>query len=76
MSVLLQAEVDGEKLTQLQIDLFFMLLQNAGSETTRNLITTGHARAAAAARPAGAAAGRPRRGCPSPSRSCCATSRR
>jgi len=41
MSVLLHAEVDGEKLTQMQIDVFFMLLQNAGSETTRNLITTG-----------------------------------
>jgi len=41
MSVLLHAEVDGERLTQLQIDLFFMLLQNAGSETTRNLITSG-----------------------------------
>ena len=41
LSVLLTAEVDGETLTQLQIDLFFMLLQNAGSETTRNLLTTG-----------------------------------
>jgi cytochrome P450 len=41
MSVLLAAEVDGEKLTAFQIELFFMLLQNAGSETTRNLITTG-----------------------------------
>lgn len=41
ISVLMQAEVDGEKLTQFQIDVFFMLLQNAGSETTRNLITTG-----------------------------------
>jgi cholest-4-en-3-one 26-monooxygenase len=41
MSVLLHAEVDGEQLTQLQVDLFFLLLQNAGSETTRNLITTG-----------------------------------
>lgn len=41
MSVLLHAEVDGERLTQMQIDLFFMLLQNAGSETTRNLITSG-----------------------------------
>lgn len=41
LSVLLSADVDGEELTQLQIDLFFMLLQNAGSETTRNLITTG-----------------------------------
>jgi cholest-4-en-3-one 26-monooxygenase len=41
MSVLLHADVDGERLTQMQIDVFFMLLQNAGSETTRNLITTG-----------------------------------
>jgi len=41
MSLLLHAEVDGEKLTAFQIELFFMLLQNAGSETTRNLITTG-----------------------------------
>ena len=41
MSVLLHAEVDGERLTQMQIAVFFMLLQNAGSETTRNLITTG-----------------------------------
>jgi cytochrome P450 len=41
LSVLLTAEVEGETLTEMQIDLFFMLLQNAGSETTRNLITTG-----------------------------------
>ena len=41
MSVLLHAEVDGDRLTQLQLAVFFMLLQNAGSETTRNLITTG-----------------------------------
>jgi cytochrome P450 len=41
LSVLITAEVEGESLTQMQIDLFFMLLQNAGSETTRNLITTG-----------------------------------
>jgi len=41
MSVLITADVNGETLTQMQIDLFFMLLQNAGSETTRNLITTG-----------------------------------
>ena len=41
LSVLLDAEVDGERLTQLQIDIFFLMLQNAGSETTRNLITTG-----------------------------------
>jgi cholest-4-en-3-one 26-monooxygenase len=41
MSVLLHAEVEGEHLTQMQLAVFFMLLQNAGSETTRNLITTG-----------------------------------
>jgi cytochrome P450 len=41
LSVLLAAEIDGERLTQLQVDIFFLLLQNAGSETTRNLITTG-----------------------------------
>ncbi|MEX2254473.1 MAG: cytochrome P450 [Acidimicrobiia bacterium] len=41
LSVLLRAEVDGDRLTPMDIDLFFMLLMNAGSETTRNLITGG-----------------------------------
>jgi len=41
ISALIAAEVDGEQLTDLHLDFFFMLLQNAGSETTRNLITTG-----------------------------------
>ena len=41
ITVLLNAEVDGERLTPIQIEVFFMLLQNAGSETTRNLITSG-----------------------------------
>jgi cholest-4-en-3-one 26-monooxygenase len=41
MSLLLEAEIDGHQLTQFQVSSFFMLLQNAGSETTRNLITTG-----------------------------------
>jgi cholest-4-en-3-one 26-monooxygenase len=41
MSVLLAADVDGDKLSDMQLSAFFMLLQNAGSETTRNLITTG-----------------------------------
>jgi len=41
MTVLLEAEVDGDKLSNMQLSAFFMLLQNAGSETTRNLITTG-----------------------------------
>ena len=41
LSVLLRAEVDGDRLTPMDVDLFFMLLMNAGSETTRNLITGG-----------------------------------
>jgi cholest-4-en-3-one 26-monooxygenase len=41
IGVLSDAEVDGERLTQLEIDLFFMLLTVAGNETTRNLISHG-----------------------------------
>lgn len=41
LTVLLRAEVDGARLSPFDIDLFFMLLMNAGSETTRNLITGG-----------------------------------
>jgi cytochrome P450 len=41
LSLLLEAEIEGHQLTQFQVSSFFMLLQNAGSETTRNLITTG-----------------------------------
>lgn len=41
LSVLLAAEVDGERLAPHDVDLFFLLLMNAGSETTRNLITGG-----------------------------------
>ena len=35
------AEVEGEKLSDLEIDLFFLLLSVAGNETTRNLISHG-----------------------------------
>ena len=41
ISVLTHAEVDGERLTDLEIDLFFLLLSVAGNETTRNLISHG-----------------------------------
>jgi cholest-4-en-3-one 26-monooxygenase len=41
ISVLLQAEVEGEKLTDLEFDMFFELLAVAGNETTRNLISHG-----------------------------------
>jgi len=36
-----KAEVDGEQLSGLEIDLFFLLLSVAGNETTRNLISHG-----------------------------------
>jgi cholest-4-en-3-one 26-monooxygenase len=38
-SVLTQAEVEGDQLSQLELDLFFLLLAVAGNETTRNLIS-------------------------------------
>jgi cholest-4-en-3-one 26-monooxygenase len=41
VSVLIEAEVDGEKLTPLEFDVFFLLLAVAGNETTRNLISGG-----------------------------------
>jgi cholest-4-en-3-one 26-monooxygenase len=41
ISVLTHAEVDGEQLTDLEIDLFFLILTVAGNETTRNLISHG-----------------------------------
>jgi cholest-4-en-3-one 26-monooxygenase len=40
-SLLLQAEVDGERLTESEYDSFVMLLAVAGNETTRNLISGG-----------------------------------
>ncbi len=39
MSVLSQIELDGEKLSPLELELFFLLLTVAGNETTRNLIS-------------------------------------
>ena len=40
-SVLLDAEIDGARLTDLEFDLFFLLLINAGGDTTRNLVASG-----------------------------------
>jgi cytochrome P450 len=40
-SVLLRAEIDGERLSDLEFDLFFLLLINAGGDTTRNLDASG-----------------------------------
>jgi cholest-4-en-3-one 26-monooxygenase len=39
LSDLVVAEVDGERLEPLELDLFFLLLMVAGNETTRNLIS-------------------------------------
>lgn len=38
---LLRAEVDGESLTDLEFNMFFLLLINAGGDTTRNLVAAG-----------------------------------
>jgi cholest-4-en-3-one 26-monooxygenase len=41
MSVLTNVEVEGERLTDLDLELFFLLLSVAGNETTRNLMGGG-----------------------------------
>jgi cholest-4-en-3-one 26-monooxygenase len=41
VTTLLEAEVDGERLDELEFNLFFMLLAVAGNETTRNAISHG-----------------------------------
>jgi cholest-4-en-3-one 26-monooxygenase len=38
---LLQAEIDGDQLSEMEFNLFFMLLSVAGNETTRNAIAHG-----------------------------------
>lgn len=38
MSALTQVEVEGERLSELELELFFLLLAVAGNETTRNLM--------------------------------------
>ena len=41
MTALLNAEMDGDKLTDMEFNLFFLLLSVAGNETTRNAIAHG-----------------------------------
>jgi cholest-4-en-3-one 26-monooxygenase len=41
VSILLQAEVEGHQLTELEFDMFFLLLSVAGNETTRNAMAHG-----------------------------------
>jgi cytochrome P450 len=40
-STLVQAEIDGDSLTDSEFQWFFLLLVNAGGDTTRNLVTAG-----------------------------------
>jgi cholest-4-en-3-one 26-monooxygenase len=41
ITALTQAEIEGDVLSELEIDLFFLLLAVAGNETTRNLTSNG-----------------------------------
>jgi cholest-4-en-3-one 26-monooxygenase len=41
VSVLINAEIDGERLSEMEFSSFFLLLAVAGNETTRNLISGG-----------------------------------
>jgi cholest-4-en-3-one 26-monooxygenase len=41
LTVLLNAEIDGEHLEDMELNMFFLLLAVAGNETTRNLIGQG-----------------------------------
>jgi cholest-4-en-3-one 26-monooxygenase len=41
VTILVNAEVDGTKLTEMEFDAFFLMLMVAGNETTRNLISGG-----------------------------------
>ncbi len=43
VSKLIHGEVDGERLSEIDFDLFFLLLSVAGNETTRNAIAHGMA---------------------------------
>ena len=40
-SALVQAEIDGDRLTDGELQFFFLLLVNAGGDTTRNLVAAG-----------------------------------
>lgn len=40
-SLLTQVELNGDRLSELELDMFFLLLAVAGNETTRNLISHG-----------------------------------
>jgi cholest-4-en-3-one 26-monooxygenase len=39
VTIIVNAEIDGERLSEMEFDAFFLLLSVAGNETTRNLIS-------------------------------------
>ncbi|MET0594553.1 MAG: cytochrome P450 [Polyangiaceae bacterium] len=41
VTLLINAEIDGTRLTEMEFDAFFLMLMVAGNETTRNLISGG-----------------------------------
>jgi cholest-4-en-3-one 26-monooxygenase len=41
ISVLINSEIDGERLSEMEFDAFFLLLSVAGNETTRNALSGG-----------------------------------
>ncbi|MDA8149448.1 MAG: cytochrome P450 [Actinomycetota bacterium] len=43
LSMLAEVDIDGEKLSDVELELFFLLLMVAGNETTRNLVSGGMA---------------------------------
>ena len=56
---LLHAEVDGQRLTDMEFNFFFLLLIIAGGDTTRNLVAGGMSRVDRASRGAGEAGSGP-----------------
>ena len=59
MTALVEAEMEGERLSDAELNLFFVTLIVAGNETTRNLINHAHAGPHRPPRPGPAPAGRP-----------------
>ena len=76
MSVLTSVEVDGEQLSELELELFFLLLTVAGNETTRNLMSGAMHAFFEHPDQWQRLRGRPRASCPAPWRRCCASSPR
>ena len=59
MSALTQVDMDGERLSELELELFFLLLTVAGNETTRNLMSGAMRRLLRVPRSMAPPAGRP-----------------